>query len=238
MKRNIFKDGLTLVEMLIVISIIAIMASIVLSLASRVDDRAKTQLMRNNFAILNSALRQFKEFGYEYKYSLQGYSSLEFPIDCNGFANDGILGGELERAMGLGTGDVVIVAPGHLDEYSGSEVLYYFLNVVPACRQTLEQVSGLLTITNEDASGTGMTIDVRPGGVPTGAPVRPLFRFVDPWGKSLRYDYYPEYFDLSGYPNSAAFDPDREDFKRGFPLITSAGPDEKFGTSDDITNEE
>ena len=54
-----------------------------------------------------------------------------------------------------------------------------------------------------------------------------LFRIIDPWGKTLRYDYYDE--------TQTPPDPDT---RRNFPLITSAGPDGRFETDDDIKNTE
>ncbi len=58
-----------------------------------------------------------------------------------------------------------------------------------------------------------------------------LIRIVDPWGTTLRYDYY----------SNETEEPDLTFSRRGqtirnFPLITSAGPDREFGTDDDITN--
>ena len=49
-----------------------------------------------------------------------------------------------------------------------------------------------------------------------------LLRIIDPWGETLRYDYYDDYTE----PDEA----------RNFPVITSAGPDGVFGTDDDIAS--
>ena len=102
MRRMLLKHGLTLVEMLIVITIIAILAGIVLSLATSVRDRANVRLMENNFAVLNAALEQFRDFRYEYKHS--DYAGLSFPLDCDGFTI-GDLQVELEAAAGLVSGE-------------------------------------------------------------------------------------------------------------------------------------
>jgi hypothetical protein len=53
-------------------------------------------------------------------------------------------------------------------------------------------------------------------------------RFIDPWGKSLHYDYYEDTI-----LNALTPDPAK---KKTFPVVTSAGADKRFGTNDDIIN--
>ena len=75
-------------------------------------------------------------------------------------------------------------------------------------------------VAGKDSSGAyrQITIDTR---------AYPLLRVIDPWGKTLRYDYYNE--DLSTVPLMEAS-------KKHFPVITSAGPDGIFDNSDDISS--
>lgn len=222
-----YKTGVTLVEILTVVAIIAILASIVVGIVSRIDNKAKEQLAENTIAIIANALEQFHD--YEYRYGNINYSEFKFPLDCNDFTQL-----ELGTALvdALGATSVAISGGVHDPNDSGSEVLYFFLSKVPACRTTLDRIDSSL-ITSEDDNGNEMKIEIDFNGVIESYPLR---RFVDPWlergkrsrtGKTLRYDYYDEW-----QPTPAL----KYDSRRTFPVITSAGPDGKFDTLDDITS--
>jgi prepilin-type N-terminal cleavage/methylation domain-containing protein len=227
-KNRTCKIGLTLIEMLIVVAIIAILVTMVIGIAAHIDNQGKEQLTENTFALLGAALGQFQDYGYNYKVPTTAsdderefYRSLNFPLDCNGLSDTG-LEGALENALGLGAGSVSI-AGDHNDMDSGSEALYFFLSRVPHCRGTLEKIDKSL-ITNEDSDGDNMIIKVDDVNYP-------LMRFIDPWGETLRYDYYDE---------TASFASDeRMKSKKTFPVITSAGPDRDFDTvADNITSKD
>jgi len=216
------KTGFTLIEMLIVIAVVAILISMVIAVASRIDNRARQQLTEGTLAILNAALEQFSDYGYRYKDS--AYDDFDFPLDCNNFTQPPTdrLETTLEDAL---EASVVTINPlgFHDPNYSGSEALYFFLSQVPACRKTIGQIDSSL-ITNKDADGEELILTIDFG---SGGEGHPLLRFIDPWGKTLWYDYYDEWEP----------DPDiRKESRRNFPLITSAGPDGIFGNDDDITN--
>ena len=216
-----YKAGFTLVEMLIVVAIIVVLATMVVGIASRIDTRSKENLARSTIAILTAALEQFHDYGYNYPLP---YSEFDFPLDCNGFTQ-AELGTTLGNALGA-TKVPIIMGGMHINEYSGSEALYFFLSRVPECRATLDKINNSL-VTNEDSNGNKLTIVIDDKEYP-------LLRIVDPWrerstttkiGKTLRYDYYNE----KGNP------PDPTT-KKNFPVITSAGPDGKFDTADDISS--
>jgi len=228
MKSYRNKTGVTLVEILIVVAVIAILTTMVVGIATRISNQSKEQLTKNTFALLNAALGQFRDYGYNYKVSTTAgpperdfYRSLDFPLDCNGFdvvAAPPILSLQetLCNALGLAPGSVSISGGVHDDpNYSGSEALYFFLSRVPASRQTLDKIDESL-ITNEGFGKQPMNITI-------GVKMYPLLRIIDPWGTTLHYDYYNELI------------PDPK-MKRNFPLITSAGPDRIFRTGDDITS--
>ena len=59
MKTCKYKTGFTLVELLIVVAIIAILVSMVIAVASRIENKARQQLTESSLAILNAALGQF-----------------------------------------------------------------------------------------------------------------------------------------------------------------------------------
>ena len=94
------KTGVTLVEILVVVAIIAILATMVISLAARIDNQGKERLTESTFALLNAALGEFQDYGYNYRH--QDYDGFDFPLDCNGF--DAVeLEDTLEVALGMGT---------------------------------------------------------------------------------------------------------------------------------------
>jgi type II secretory pathway pseudopilin PulG len=219
MRAYRYKYGTTIVEILTVVAIIAVLVTLVMTIAARLDDQNKERLLESTFTLLNAALDQFREYGYRYKeLTPLKYSGFEFPLDCNDFSQSG-----LENTLGEAIDASVSISGGtHKDEYSGSEALYFFLSQVPESQKMLDKIDRSL-ITDEDADKVPMTITVDFPGI---SKTYPLFRFIDPWKKTLRYDYYDE---------KASTSTQRRD-KRNFPLITSAGPDGKFYTSDDITN--
>lgn len=222
MKSGPIKSGFTLIEMLLVVAIIAVLVAMVVGLAKRIDDQGKERLCRDTLDLIGNALEQFRDFGYEYRdnglYASNAerefYLSLKFPIDCNGYVPLAI-----ETEIRKVASPAVIAAIAHMLEYSGIEVMYFFLSEVPDCRTTLDKVDKSLKI-DLDNNKVQMTININ-------GRIRPLTRIIDPWGKSLRYDYYNE------LENNFLL---RQDTKKTFPIITSAGPDGKFDTVDDIIN--
>ena len=209
--------GFTLIEMLMVVAIIIILVSIVVGLAKRISDQSKIRLCRDTLALIGNSLEQFRDFGYEYKNTY--YAGLDFPVDCN---DDSITPGNvLETTLQGELGATVTITGGtHDPNFSGSEGLYFFLSQIPDCRATIDRIDKSL-ITSRDDAKNEMKLVINP---PSG-PSYPLMRFIDPWGTTLHYDYYDE----TSYP------PDPKT-KKTFPVITSAGPDKKFGTNDDISN--
>jgi prepilin-type N-terminal cleavage/methylation domain-containing protein len=224
MKLGSKNSGFTLIEMMLVLAIVVLLVSMIVGIAKRVDDQGKERLCRDTIALIGNALEQFRDFGYEYPdnplYGIKErefYLGLTFPVDFNGFTQPNIES-RLIRVLNLPASSVVITATSHINEYSGSEVMYYFLSQVPDCRTTLDKIDKSL-ITNLGNDSTVMTINVN-------GKISPLFRICDPWRKTLRYDYYDEGATFTSINNT----------KKTFPVITSAGPDKTFDTSDDITN--
>ena len=219
MKSYKHKYGVTLVEMLIVLAIIALLASMVIGIAGRISNQSKEQLTRNTFALLESALEQFRDYEYNYP---PPYSDFDFPLDCNDYLFSNPPDFDLKTTLidALGAANVLITSGTHDPAYSGSEVLYFFLNRVPESRKTLGKIDSSL-ITNRDSNKQDMNITIT--FFDGSSKDYPLLRIIDPWGKTLRYDYYDE----------TTLNPDS---KRTFPVITSAGPDRNFNTPDDITS--
>jgi len=55
-------SGVTLVEMLVVLSIIIVLSGITVTLTRRVDNQSKENGLRNAFALVGSSLREYYEF--------------------------------------------------------------------------------------------------------------------------------------------------------------------------------
>lgn len=62
MRTDKYKQGLTLIEMVIVVGIIAMLATITISLTSRFDNQAKEKGLQNTFELLETALQEYHEF--------------------------------------------------------------------------------------------------------------------------------------------------------------------------------
>ena len=237
MKTRKYKYGLSLVEMLIVIGVIALLASMVIGVVSHIDNQAKEKLTKSTLAILGAALEHFHD--YEYTYQNQIYAEFDFPLDCNDyyFLNDPPGDLRITLISSLGATDVQIYSGVHDPAYSGSEMLYFFLSQVPSIRKTLDKIDSSL-ITNLDSNGQPVNIAIT---FPPSDNIKSysLLRIIDPWGTTLRYDYYMDWVDYKAIYPGASWD-DYIGFidsnKRTFPVITSAGPDRYFGTDDDITN--
>ncbi|MHC4172299.1 MAG: type II secretion system protein [Planctomycetota bacterium] len=62
MKTHKYKHGLTLIEMLIVVAVIALLATMVISIASRIDNQSKERCLECTCALLESALQEYYEY--------------------------------------------------------------------------------------------------------------------------------------------------------------------------------
>jgi prepilin-type N-terminal cleavage/methylation domain-containing protein len=240
MRTRAYKSGFTLIEMLLVVAIIAILVSMVVGVAKRIDDQSKERLCRNSIALLGNALEQFRDFGYEYK--SPDYADLAFPLDCNNLSTTNLnsylnLEIVLRNAIYPPSSVTFVNIYGAYDpSFSGSTAMYFILSQIPDCRTTLDKIDKSL-LTNLGTDGNPMTISIE--GASVVIATYPCTRIVDPWKKPLRYDYYPEFVDyLTEYPSGTwtNYLKDRNSAKKTFPVITSAGPDGVFDTADDISN--
>lgn len=247
MKPGSLKSGFTLIEMLAVVAIIAILVSMVIGVTRHVDDQRKERLCRSAIGLLGNALEQFRDFGYEYKDPY--FAGLTFPLDCNGYDLTSTfpypnLPDTLHNALYSSAAPAIIINAGvggaqHDPSFSGSEALYFILSQVPDCRATLNKIDKSLLTNKGKDKATDITITVPSGGTAISTIDLPFTRIIDPWGKTLRYDYYPDYADyILAYPAGdwTTYRPYRDSAKKTFPVITSAGPDKQFDTADDISN--
>ena len=218
-KHNV---GLTLVEILVVVGIIVVLASLVIAITLGLENKSKENTLAHTFAVLESALEQFRDFGYTYRAGV--YSGYEFPLDCTGFPEarlEAIVGNIMGATTSVDITNHVGGIGGEYQEYSGCEVMYLLLSEVPGARETLKAINpSLVTNENEDGQEIELLVDLHPA--------RPFLRVVDPWGTTLQYDYYdvepPP--DLTPVPGT----------EKHLPVLIAAGPDRQFGTGDDITS--
>ena len=215
MKNYRHNFGLTLIEILVVAAVIAILIMMVLRVTTRIDSQAKERLTKSTFALINSVLEEFYDYGYQYKNP--DYVDFKFPLDFNDLARADFKD-LLEEVLDLGPDDVGISGDVFDPNFSGIAGTYFFLNEVPPCREILSEIDGSL-ITNEHKKDKPLTLNVN-------GQFYPFYGIVDAWGTALKYDYYDETGDLD----------DKKETRKAFPVITSAGPDKKFNTTDDISS--
>lgn len=234
MKSGMQKSGFTLIEIMLAVAIIAVLVAMVVGLTKRIEDQGKERLCRDTLVLIDNALEQFRDFGYEYKDSY--YDGLVFPLDCNDYDRTSVppypnLQDTLKNAINPSG---VIIDPlsigAYSVEFSGSGAMYFILSQVPDCKQTLDKIDKSL-LTNEGTDNVRDVNFIVTTGV--GNIKYPFTRVIDPWGKTLRYDYYPDFADS---PIGVPYQEYRDSAKRTFPIVTSAGPDGRFDTADDIIN--
>lgn len=62
MKRYKYRHGVTLVEILVVVAIIALLASMVIGISARINNQSKEKCLECTFAMLECALQEYREY--------------------------------------------------------------------------------------------------------------------------------------------------------------------------------
>jgi len=62
MRTRKYKYGMSLLEILIVVAVIALLTTMVIGVASRIDNQTKEKGIESVFALLDSALQEYREF--------------------------------------------------------------------------------------------------------------------------------------------------------------------------------
>ncbi len=184
MKNSRDKSGVTLIEMLVAVALIVLLASIVIGIAGRTDDKAKEQLTRNTFALLDAALEQFNDYGYRYK-----STTYSFPLDCS-LMIQGDAQVLLQTELGVAAVDPAGWLPG--------ELWCFFLSRIPASREILGKVDESLK-----TSAAITTLGVR-------GRVYPFVIFLDPWKMPLRYQDIDNFGNKLHFPLITSAGPDRD----------------------------
>lgn len=204
------KKGFSLVELLVVIAIISVLVTLSVGGGKMLKVQAEERLAEGGIEIIVTALELYYD-------DEGGFPFAGVDINDNG-ALDTV---DVDVDGDVDLNDFLSSAPGGIvpitDKYGNntdarfwsSQALYYFLTRSVNSNKLIATLSSRL-VTNTDAGGAAIVVTLF-GGADVD-----LLRFVDPWGKSLRYTY------ING---------------NSFPVIESAGNDGLFGTGDDISSQ-
>jgi prepilin-type N-terminal cleavage/methylation domain-containing protein len=227
-KRTAGQRGFTLIELLVVAAIIVVMASALVGVGRRMLTRAQEKLAGSTLEIVVTAIEQYHgeldRFPMEYLNSQRVSVTSVFPQGpkvklTDPFGLIEYLNDDLGLSRRIPAQTVTIPPTGftpiECDQIAVSECLYYFLNQCPTSRRIVDTIA--------DSQKTSLDPDRKPRQAvykdATGKDITiTLIRLIDPWGTPLRYEYAPG--------------------TMSFPRITSAGPDRKFDTTDDLRSDE
>ena len=177
MHRSIGQRGFTLVEVVAVLAIILILASVLLGMGRYLTTRASTDLTSGELEVIAMALQQYYDDDGAFPFDTHVAANTEVAdSDSDGDWLDEYLGVEYTVQNGvLPAGDRV---------FKSGCALFYYLDASPNSRKIVESLTGSL-ISNQDANGDALRIEL-PAGSGT---VIDLPRFIDAWGTSIRYEY-------------------------------------------------
>ena len=175
MKRKQNNYGLTLVEILVAVTIIALLTAGLYSVSNYLETQAKIKLAESNIDTLVTALEQYHDFYDRFPFETDanyGRIQLESLTEPNG-----LKGSVVDK-----TGNPLSVTD-YNEIYASSEALYYFLNQIPASKKIIGSLNHSL-ITNKDYKGVEYFIkfNIDPN-------CYPLIHIIDPWKSPLRYTY-------------------------------------------------
>jgi prepilin-type N-terminal cleavage/methylation domain-containing protein len=193
MKRKQNKYGLTLVEVLVAITIIAVLAAGLYSVSNYVETQSKIKLTESTIETLCCALEQYHDFNDCFPFVAgASYGDPNLQLDLNG----------------------TFVSPGHKPEYASSEALYYFLNRVPDSKKIIGSINTSM-LTDKNDKGEKMYITINGQNCP-------LVRVIDPWKKAFRYTYHYDKAKKQGdnFPVITSAGPDK-DFNKTTDNISS-----------------
>ena len=201
MKRRYAQFGFSLVEVLVVMAIIIILATIVVGVGKRFVRQSQERLTNSAIDVIQTAIEQYHDFHEKFPFVTPPIS------DSDGYTQDMLI----TALRTVENDQTVTVQPaGTIGEEYSSEMLYYVLDQYPNSRRLIDAMVADLK-TSKDDQGRERKIILNNGGEEI-----PLVRFVDIWGRSLRYVYTQD---------------------MTFPLVLSAGIDGEFGSSDDLNGE-
>lgn len=163
MFRRKKQPGFSLIEIMVVLLVISVLASLLLAIGRRIHKQAQEKLAKSQIGIIVTAVEQYHEF-YD-----------EFPLVTS-------LVNTLAAYHSVAAADIQI--PGTYPGYYNCEALFFILDKYPDSRRIIENMSPTL-LSSKDVSGIerGYTINDDPDTYTS------LVRFIDPWGQTIQYQY-------------------------------------------------
>ncbi|OHB58225.1 MAG: hypothetical protein A2Y12_02310 [Planctomycetes bacterium GWF2_42_9] len=211
MRGNRKNLGLTGVEIMVAVAVLAVLVGAVIGLTTHIRAQANKELAKSTIIMLGTALEQYYDYWHEY------------PPDCN-YASKS----EIESLYNVNS---VTVSPALDTQFAGSGMLYYSLRRTPSSNKILGKLHDkALSAKNADNPAQDMELEITYGGTMQ-VYEYPFFYTQDPWNMPLRYSR------TWATPTLNRTDKDFK-FTKDFPKLESAGPDKTFDTEDDITSKD
>jgi prepilin-type N-terminal cleavage/methylation domain-containing protein len=211
------RRGFSLLELLVVITVITLLVAGMVTVANHVQLNAKIKNTKITITLLNNALEEYKAF------KDTGSGVDVWPVSIDAFTPGSSFADKLEyRLAGFLNLSLPFVPPdfefkggshnamGWDDEsmfaLSNIEFVYYCLDDVPKCHEILERIADQAKSNVDNDSMVAYRQE------------KTLIEVNDAWGHPILYEHV---FDSGNVP-----------------VLTSAGEDEEFGTADDIISSE
>jgi len=191
MKRKKSKNGLTLVEIMVAITIVAILAAGLYSVSNYLEPQSKIKLTKSTIETLSAALEQYHDFYGKFPF-LAGTDYGRTQLELND--TNGLNGIVVDK-----NGNPLSVTD-YNNLYASSEALYYFLNKFPAGKKIISSINKSL-LTNKGYKGTEYYFRFSAGTVNY-----PLIHIIDSWKCPFRYTYKKD----NNFPLIESAGPDRD----------------------------
>jgi prepilin-type N-terminal cleavage/methylation domain-containing protein len=194
MKRKQNKNGLTIMEILVAVVIMAILAAGLYFAGSYVDTQAKIKLTESTIETLAAAIDEYHDFYGKYPFEAdETYGGSELKAN-----NSNGLDGDVTNKAGT-----PLPAADYNDVYASSEAMYHFLNKCPGSKKIVNSIN-ISLITNKDNKNREYFFrfgsDVQ---------VYPLRHIIDSWKTPLRYTYVKNTIRQDSFPVITSAGPDK-----------------------------
>lgn len=176
------KNGFTLVELLTVVTILAVLAGMFLGAAKHVRTRAYERLAASTISVMVTATEQYHNDNKEFPFVADQEIETDDLLQVFNIVD---LEETIEEKTGLDPADVELTNVVDLpDKYASVATLYFFLSRSTNSSKIISAISGKF-LANKDKSGAAMILDL-------GSKTVPLIWVVDPWKNPFRYRYFAE----------------------------------------------